>query len=111
MFSKLSIPSKAYFELVVNFCKNAFQARSALKALKGLVKLQALIRGQAVRRQTTNTLKGLQSLMKIQSQARASRVRALVDCQNHDCRDSHRETKNSDVKKPDVSRINLITTL
>lgn len=82
-----------------------YLARSALKALKGLVKLQALIRGQAVRRQTTNTLKGLQSLMKIQSQACASRVRALVDWQVHDCKDiTHRKTKNSEVTKTAIQQ-------
>lgn len=82
-----------------------YLARSALKALKGLVKLQALIRGQAVRRQTTNTFRGLQSLMKIQSQARANRVRALVDFQAYDCKDiAHRKTKNSEVTDADIQR-------
>ncbi|KAG0477336.1 hypothetical protein HPP92_014177 [Vanilla planifolia] len=56
-----------------------YLARRALRALRGLVKLQALIRGQAVRRQTNITLKGLQSLMKIQSMARANRMRAVVN--------------------------------
>ena len=50
-----------------------------MRALKGLVRLQALVRGQSVRRQTAITLKGLQSLMKIQSLARASRVRIAED--------------------------------
>ena len=44
--------------------------------MKGLVRLQALVRGQAVRRQTSLTLQGLQSLMRIQSKACASRSRA-----------------------------------
>ncbi|XP_029120476.1 protein IQ-DOMAIN 3 isoform X1 [Elaeis guineensis] len=56
-----------------------YLARRALRALKGLVRLQALVRGQSVRRQTAITLKGLQSLMKIQSLARASRVRIAED--------------------------------
>jgi hypothetical protein len=47
------------------------QARRALRALKGLVRLQALIRGQAVRRQTAATLRGLESLVKIQARQRA----------------------------------------
>lgn len=47
------------------------QARRALRALKGLVRLQAVIRGQAVRRQTAATLRGLESLVKIQARQRA----------------------------------------
>ncbi|RXH82416.1 hypothetical protein DVH24_036757 [Malus domestica] len=41
-------------------------ARKALHALKGLVKLQALIRGHIVRKQTTATLIQMQALMAIQ---------------------------------------------
>ncbi|XP_020086241.1 protein IQ-DOMAIN 14-like isoform X2 [Ananas comosus] len=51
-----------------------FLARKALRALKGLVKLQALVRGQAVRRKTTIALEGLESLMRIQTHACASRA-------------------------------------
>ena len=40
-------------------------------ALKGLVRLQALIRGQAVRHQTAATLRGLESLMRIQARHRS----------------------------------------
>nr|CAB3495914.1 unnamed protein product [Digitaria exilis] len=48
-----------------------YLARRALRALKGLVRLQALIRGQAVRRQTAATLRGLESLMRIQARHRS----------------------------------------
>ncbi|TVU47020.1 hypothetical protein EJB05_06596 [Eragrostis curvula] len=54
-----------------------YLARRALRALKGLVRLQALIRGQAVRRQTAATLRGLESLMKIQARNRGGGGRAL----------------------------------
>lgn len=49
------------------------QARQALRALKGIVKLQAIIRGRAVRRQAMTTLKCLQSIINIQSHVCARR--------------------------------------
>ncbi|CAJ1934169.1 unnamed protein product [Sphenostylis stenocarpa] len=51
-----------------------FLARKALRALKGIVKLQAIIRGRAVRRQAMSTLKCLQSIVSIQSQVCARRL-------------------------------------
>ncbi|XP_043687296.1 protein IQ-DOMAIN 12-like [Telopea speciosissima] len=51
-----------------------YLARKALRALKGLVRLQAMVRGRAVRRQAINTLKSLQSLVNIQSQVCAMRL-------------------------------------
>ncbi|CAN8299629.1 unnamed protein product [Cochlearia groenlandica] len=49
-------------------------ARKALRALKGIVKLQAYIRGRAVRRQAMTTLKCLQSVVNIQSQVCGKRT-------------------------------------
>ncbi|KAG7016641.1 Protein IQ-DOMAIN 14 [Cucurbita argyrosperma subsp. argyrosperma] len=51
-----------------------FLARKALRALKGIVKLQAIIRGRAVRRQAIATLKCLQSIVSIQSQVYSNRL-------------------------------------
>lgn len=48
-----------------------YRQKKALRALKGIVKLQAIIRGQAVRRQAIVTLKCLQSIVSIQSEVRA----------------------------------------
>ncbi|XP_075644253.1 protein IQ-DOMAIN 11-like isoform X2 [Castanea sativa] len=42
-----------------------YLARKALRALRGIVKLQAIIRGRAVRRQAITTLKRLQSIVNI----------------------------------------------
>lgn len=62
-----------------------FQARKALGALKGLVKLQAIIRGRAVRRQAITTLKCLQTMVSIQSQVCARRSQTLEEtCECHD---------------------------
>lgn len=45
---------------------NFMKARRALRALKGLVKLQALVRGHNVRRQAKLALKCMQSLVQVQ---------------------------------------------
>uniref|UniRef100_A0A6P6G7Q4 protein IQ-DOMAIN 14 n=1 Tax=Ziziphus jujuba TaxID=326968 RepID=A0A6P6G7Q4_ZIZJJ len=50
-----------------------YLAKKALRALKGIVRLQAIIRGRAVRRQAITTLKCLQSIINIQSQVCAKR--------------------------------------
>ncbi|GLU08914.1 hypothetical protein SLE2022_257980 [Rubroshorea leprosula] len=53
----------------------AYLARRALNALKGIVKLQALIRGHLVRKQATETLRCMQALLTVQARARAQRIR------------------------------------
>ncbi|KAL8489714.1 hypothetical protein ACS0TY_025561 [Phlomoides rotata] len=60
-----------------------FLARKALRALKGLVKIQALVRGFLVRKQAAATLHSMQALIRAQASVRANKLRRLIN--NHDC--------------------------
>ncbi|XP_062213350.1 protein IQ-DOMAIN 19-like [Phragmites australis] len=57
----------------------SYLARKALCALRGLVKLQALVRGHLVRRQASHTLRCMQALVAAQNRACAARLRLLED--------------------------------
>ncbi|WRX23979.1 IQ motif [Theobroma cacao] len=75
--SAASLISKVVEDAAATRIQAAFRsylARKALHALRGLVKLQALVRGHLVRKQTTATLRRMHALMAIQVRARFQRI-------------------------------------
>ncbi|XP_072076514.1 protein IQ-DOMAIN 19-like [Arachis hypogaea] len=61
----------------------SYLARKALHALKGLVKIQALVRGHLVRKQTTAMLRSMHALMTIQVRARIQRIQTVEEANVH----------------------------
>ncbi|KAF5453091.1 hypothetical protein F2P56_028029 [Juglans regia] len=57
-------------------------ARKALRALKGLVKLQAVVRGYIVRKRATATLHSMQALIRAQAVVRSQRARRFLNKDN-----------------------------
>lgn len=51
------------------------QARRALRALRGLVRLKSLVEGNSVKRQAASTLRCMQTLARVQSQIRSRRLK------------------------------------
>ncbi|KAE8674625.1 Protein IQ-DOMAIN 14 [Hibiscus syriacus] len=57
-----------------------YMARRSFRAWKGLVRLQGVVRGQTVKRQTTTAMKHMQLLVRVQSQIQSRRIEML---ENH----------------------------
>lgn len=98
-FSTLNVPlpqteeelKEIWAATVIQTAYRALLARRARRALKGLVRLQALVRGHIVRKQAAITLRCMQALVRVQARVRARRVRVALENQTDDQQDNVEE--------------------
>lgn len=72
-----SLPKSRNTSITSAFYMLLSQARRSFRALRGLVRLQGVVRGQNVRRQTMNAMKQMQLLVRVQSQIQTRRIQML----------------------------------
>lgn len=60
---------------------SSFQAKRALRALRGLVRLKTMMEGPVVKRQAAGTLRCMQTLSRVQCQIRMRRIRMTEENQ------------------------------
>lgn len=77
-----------------------WQARRALRALKGLVKIQALVRGHIARKQQAEKMRRMQAMFRVQSRARIERSQ-LSESSQSSSKSSHLQHPIQDPATPE----------
>lgn len=79
----MSESTHAHVDLVSSYCAAPnMQARRALRALRAVVRIQAIFRGRQVRKQAAITLRCMQALVRAQARVRAQSVRTSSEGQD-----------------------------
>lgn len=80
------------------------QARRSFRALKGLVRLQGVVRGQNVKRQTMNAMKYMQLSVRVQSQIQSRRIQMLENQARHQVQNKNDKDVESTFSKWNLSQ-------